>query len=63
MDDEKWRSADELDESFDEYAWSMVPCPHCDDGILLGVHDPDEEFDDREVTLVTLTPPEDDTDD
>lgn len=38
--------------------WSIIPCPNCNDGIVLGIEDPDRYFEGRRVTFVTLTPPE-----
>lgn len=41
-----------------EFAWGIIPCPHCETGFIMGVHDPDEQLDGT-VPMATLVPPMD----
>lgn len=45
------------DAEWSEYAWGLIPCPHCDTGMLLGVYDPDDALDGENVSMATLLPP------
>lgn len=60
--DEGWRpkasGSGDPGDAWSEYAWGIVPCPHCDTGMLIGVHDPAHRFEGEDVSLATFRPPE-----
>lgn len=47
------------DAEWSDYGWALVPCPHCDTGMLIGVHDPEYKFEDEPAALAIMAPGKD----
>lgn len=49
------------DGSWEEYAWGHISCPHCDTGMLVGVHDPEYVLEHDPARMAILAPGSDNT--
>lgn len=50
------------DAEWSDYAWASIPCPYCDKGMLVGIYDPDYQWDGETGHMALLRPPEDEHD-